>query len=159
MTSPPRRLPFSAPFVLRLAYDEADFKMVRTHWTKHFVRKFPPGEPVHRLMARVLHQIRADGYVIREHYLFPLAEVTTAGEDTREEQMYCALHQLDSVMFRFEAPALRQYHVRRLLDDTKERQIGCVDGVVTLLFNPALRNYLLNVAQLDEALPAPRPAS
>ncbi|MBC8082659.1 MAG: hypothetical protein H7Z21_05550, partial [Hymenobacter sp.] len=54
MTSPPRRLPFSPPFVLRLAYDEADFKMVRAHWTKNFVRKVPPGEPVHRLMARVL---------------------------------------------------------------------------------------------------------
>ncbi len=159
MTYPPRRLPFSAPFVLRLAYDEADFKMVRTHWNRNFVRKFPPGEPVHRLMARVLHQIRADGYVIREHYLFPLEEVTTPGADTPEEQVYCALLQLDAVMFRFEAPALRQYHVRRLLDDTKERQIGCVEGVVTLLFNPALRNYLLNVAQLDEALPAPRPAS
>lgn len=159
MPSLPRRLPFSSPFVLRLAYDEADFRMVRTHWTKHFVRKFPPGEPVHRLMARVLHQIRTDGYVIREHYLFPLEEVTTPGADTREEQLYCALHQLDAVMFRFEAPALRQYHVRRLLDDTKERQIGCVDGLVTLLFNPALHNYLLNVAQLDEVLPAPRPAS
>lgn len=159
MNSPPRRLPFSSPFVLRLAYDEADFKMVRTHWTKNFVRKFPPGEPVHRLMARVLHQIRTDGYVVREHYLFPLAEVTTPGEHTREEQMYCALHQLDSVMFRFEMPTLRQYHVRRLLDDTKERQTGCVDGLVTLLFNPALRNYLLNVAQLDEVLPAPRPTA
>ena len=159
MTSPPRRLPFTPPFVLRLAYDEADFKMVRTHWNKNLVRKFPPGEPVHRLMARVLHQIRTDGYVIREHYLFPLEEVTTLGADTREEQMHCALHQLDAVLFRFEAPALRQYHVRRLLDDTKDRQTGCVDGLVTLLFNPALRNYLLNVAQLDEALPAPRPAS
>ncbi|OGX86789.1 hypothetical protein BEN47_12455 [Hymenobacter lapidarius] len=144
---------------MRLAYDEADFKLVRTHWNRNFVRKFPPGEPVHRLMVRVLHQIRADGYVIREYYLFPLEEVTTLGADTREEQMYCALHQLDAVMFRFEAPALRQYHVRRLLDDTKDRQTGCVDGVVTLLFNPALRNYLLNVAQLDEVLPAPRSAS
>ena len=159
MTFPPRRLPFTPPFVLRLAYDEADFKMVRTHWNRHFVRKFPPGEPVHRLMARVLHQIRTDGYVIREHYVFPLEEVTTLGEDTREEQMYCALHQLDSVMFSFEAPALRQYHMRRLLDDTKERQTECIDGLVTLLFNPALRNYLLNVAQLDEVLPASRPAS
>ncbi len=159
MTSPPRRLPFSPPFVLRPAYDQADFKMVRTHWNKNFVRKFPPGEPVHRLMARVLHQIRTDGYVIRDHYLFPLEEVTTPGENTPEEQIYCALHQMDAVMFRFEAPALRQYHVRRLLDDTKERQIGCVDGVVTLLFNPALRDYLLNVAQLDEMLPATRAAS
>ncbi len=159
MSSSPRRLPFSPPFVLRLAFDEADFKMVRTHWNRNFVRKFPPGEPVHLLMARVLHQIRTDGYVIREQYVFPLEEVTTLGEDTREEQMYCALHQLDAVKFRFEAPALRQYHVRRLLADSNDRQSACIDGVVTLLFNPALRNYLLNVVQFDEVLPAPRPAS
>lgn len=73
--------------------------------------------------------------------------------------MYCALHQLEAVMFRFETPALRQYYVRRLLHDTKDRQTECVDGVVTLFFNPALRNYLLNVVQFDEVLPAPRPAS
>ena len=155
----PRRLRFSTPFVSRLAYEQADFKMVRTHWNKNFVRKFPPGEPVHLLMARVLHQIRTDGYVIRDHYVFPLEEVTTPGENTPEEQIYCALHQLDAVMFRFEMAARKHYHVRRLLDDTKERRIGCVDGVVTLLFNPALRNYLLNVAQLDEMLPTSRPLS
>ena len=159
MTSPPRRLPFSPPFVLRPAYDDADFKMVRTHWSKNFVRKFPPGEPVHVLMARVLHQIRTDGYVVRGHYVFPLAEVTTPGENTPDEQIYCALRQLDAVKFSFEMAARKYYHVRRLLDDTKERRIGCVDGVVTLLFNSALRDYLLNVAQLDEMLPAARPAS
>ena len=155
----PRRLPFSTPFVLRLAYEQADFKMVRTHWNKNFVRKFPPGEPVHLLMARVLHQIRADGYVIRDHYVFPLLGLTTPGENTPEDQMYCALHQLDAVKFSFEMAALKHYHVRRLLDDSKERRIGCVDGVVTLLFNPVLRNYLLNVAQLDEMLPTSRPLS
>jgi hypothetical protein len=62
-------------------------------------------------------------------------------------------------MFLFEMPALRQYHPRRLLDDRKERQIECVDGLVTLLFNPMLRDYLLNVAQLDELLPRPAPAA
>jgi hypothetical protein len=159
MPSQPPRLPDSTPFVLRLAYDQEDFKMVRKHWNKNFVRKFPAGEPVHQLMNYVLHQIRTDGYVVREYYLFPLEDVTTPGEHTREQQIYCALHQLDSVMFSFEMPALQQYHPRRLLDDTQERQIGCVDGLVTLLFNPMLRDYLLNVAQLDEVLPAPQPAS
>jgi hypothetical protein len=58
-----------------------------------------------------------------------------------------------------DAAALEHYHVHRLFDDTKERQIGCVDGQVTLLFNPGLCNYLLNVAQLDEMLPTSRPLS
>ncbi|UOR00128.1 hypothetical protein MUN81_22335 (plasmid) [Hymenobacter sp. 5317J-9] len=159
MPPPPRRLPFSTPFVLRLAYEQADFKMVRTHWNKNFVRKFPPGEPVHFLMARVLHQIRTDGYVIRDHYVFPLEEVTTPGENTPDEQIYCALHQLDAVRFSFEMAALKQYYVHRLLDDTQERRIGCVEGLVTMLFNPELHNYLLNVAQLDEMLPASGPLS
>jgi hypothetical protein len=159
MSLPFRRIPHATPFVLRLAYDLADFKMVRTHWNKNFVRKFPAGEPVHKLMNRVLHQIRTDGYVVREYYIFLLEEVTTLGEHTREEQIYCALRQLDSVTFSFEQPVLRRYHARRLLDDTKERQIGCVDGLVTLLFNPVLRDYLLNLAQLDEVLPAPRHSS
>lgn len=159
MHPPPPRLPVSTPFVLRLAYEQADFKMVRTHWNKNFVRKFSPSEPVHFLMARVLHQIRTDGYVIRDHYAFPLEEVTTPGKNTPEEQIYCALHQLDTVTFSFEMAALKRYHVRRLLDDTQEYWNGCVDGLVTLLFNPRLRNYLLNVAQLDEVLPTSRPLS
>jgi hypothetical protein len=73
--------------------------------------------------------------------------------------MHCALHQFNAVIFRVEKPALRQYHVRRLLTDSNDSQSACVNGVVTLLFNPALRSYLLNVAQLGEVLPAPRPAS
>jgi hypothetical protein len=153
MLAPPRRLPTATPFVLRLAYDLADFKLVRTHWTKNFVHKFAPDQPVHQLMARVLHQIRADGYVVREHYLFPLEEVTMLREAARTEQVHCALHQLGSVVLAFDMPTLQQYHERPLLDRTKEREVGCVDGVVTLLFNPVLRDYLLNVAQLDEVLP------
>ncbi len=149
----PRRLPPATPFVLRLAYDLADFKLVRTHWTKNFVRKFAPDQPVHQLMARVLHHIRADNYVVREHYLFPLEEVTMLREAARTEQVHCALHQLGSVVFAFKMPTLQQYHERPLLDHTKKREVGCVDGVVTLLFNPVLRDYLLNVAQLDEVLP------
>ena len=91
--------------------------------------------------------------------MFPLEEVTTPGENTPDEQIYCALHQLDAVRFSFEMVALKHYHVRRLLDDTQERRIGCVDGLVILLFNPGLRDYLLNVAQLDEILPTSRPLS
>lgn len=85
--------------------------------------------------------------------------VFTLGEDTCQEQMYCTLHQFNAVVFRVEKPTLRQYHVRRLLADSNDRQSACVNGVVTLLFNPALRNYQLNVAQPDKVLPVPHPAS
>ena len=149
-----RRLPYARPFVLQLAYDLADFKLVRTHWTKHFLRRFDPSEPVHALMARVLRQIRADGYVVREYYVFPLEEVTIdAAGATREEQAYCALHQLDSVYFPFEMPTQRMYHRRNMLDTTQERLSGYTSTSVTVLFNPQLRNYLLNVSQLDELFP------
>jgi hypothetical protein len=35
--------------VLHLAYDLADFELVRAHWTGYFVRKHPPGSPVRAL--------------------------------------------------------------------------------------------------------------
>ena len=158
----PRRLPFATPFVLHLAYDLADFKLVRAHWTKNFTRKFNPEEPVHALMARVLQQIREDGYVVREYYSFPFDEqvlTLSVAEGTVEEHLYKALDQLDRVIFRFETPALQQYLPRTLLDGTHERHFGSDGTQMTVRFNPALRNYLLNLAQLDEVFaPQPKPA-
>jgi hypothetical protein len=154
LVPPRRRLPYRKPFVLQLAYDLADFKLVRAHWAKNFLRRFSPDEPAHALMARVLHQIRVDGYVVRDYYVFPLDEVTSDSEEaTREEQAYCALNQLNSISFPFEMPTQRIYHRRHLLDGTKMRRNGYTSTCVTVLFNPQLRDYLLNVAQLDELFP------
>lgn len=162
LPAPPRRLPRATPFVLHLAYDLADFKLVRAHWTNNFTRKFKPQEPVHALMAGVLQQIREDGYVVREHYAFPFAEqdlTLSVTEGTVAEHLHKALAQLDSVVFRFETPALRQYLPRTLLDGTHEGHFGGDATQITVRFNPALRNYLLNVAQLDEVFaPQPKPA-
>jgi hypothetical protein len=159
LVPPRRRLPYAKPFVLQLAYDLADFRLVRAHWTKYFLRHFGPHEPMRALMARVLHQIRADGYVVRAYYVFPLDEVTLAEVTidgtaaTREEQAYCALQQLDAVIFPFEMPTQKMYHLRHLLDSTQPRLSGYTSTDVTVLFNPQLRDYLLNVAQLDELFP------
>ena len=154
----PRRLPQATPFVLHLAYDLADFKLVRAHWTKNFTRRFKPEEPVHALMAQVLEQIRADGYVVREYYAFPFDEqvlTLSAAEGTVKEHLYKALHQLNSIVFHFETPALQQFLPRALLDGTHERHFASDGTQLTVRFNPALRNYLLNVAQLDEVFALP----
>lgn len=155
---PTPRLPYSTPFVLQLAYDLADFKLVRAHWAKNFRRKFGPTEPVHALMARVLHQIRADGYVLRDAYVFPLDEVTTLSQEaTREQQAYCALNQLEAVSFPFEMPTERRYHRRPLLNGSAALPSHYTSTSVRVVFNPQLRNYLLNVAQLDELFPPSQP--
>ncbi|AMR29552.1 hypothetical protein A0257_22270 [Hymenobacter psoromatis] len=144
--------------MLQLAFDLADFKQVRAHWKKHFLRRFRPTDPVHALMGRVLHQIRTDGYVVRESYVFPLDEVAVASEDcTQEEQARTALYQLDSVCFFFEMPTQQIYVPRHLLDSTQPQGSHYTSTSVTVLFNPQLREYLLNVAQLDELFPPTQP--
>lgn len=151
---PPQRLPYGKPFVLQLAYDLADFEMVRAHWAKNFLRRFGPDAPVRALMARALHQIRADGYVLRTHYVFPLADVAVdSDEDTREAQVHEALAQLGDVCFRFELPTQQRCHVRHLLNGADQQVNGYTSTHVTLVFNPQLGPYLFNVAQLDELFP------
>lgn len=154
-----RQLPQGNPFVLTPAYDLTDFQLVRTHWTKNFIRKFGAGEPVHAVMERVLSQIRADGYVVREYYAFPFSEGLLPAQVgvTAEEQLYHALRQLDRITFGFEMPALGQYLPRALLDGSHERHFGNDGTHWTVRFNPTLRHYLLNVAQLAEVLPPPLP--
>ncbi len=153
------QLPDATPFVLHPAYELADFKLVRAHWTKHFLRRFGADEPVHALMARVLHQIRADGYAVRERYAFPLADVTAPPLPgaTRQEQAHRAVDQLNGVVFGFRTPTGQDFHLRHLLDGTAPRPTGGGDAAVTVSFNPHLGPYLRNVAQLDEMLPAPPP--
>ena len=159
--SPDNQPPCGTPFILGLAYDLADFRMVRAHWNKNFISRFAAGELVHELMAHVMNQIRADGYVIREYYAFPFDEEISTSSDglTASERIYQALLLLDRIAFRFEMPALKQYHQRSLLDGTHERHFGNDGTNWTIRFNPALNNYLLNVAQLDEILPPARPAN
>lgn len=150
---PRRRLPGAPPSVLQPAQELADFNAVRAHWEENFMQRFGPAEPARVLMARVLDQIRVDGHVLRESYVFPLGEVTTdSGEATRAEQAYCALNQLNAVCFAFELPAQRLYYPRHLLDSAREQVSGYTSTSVTVLFNPQLRDYLLNVARLDEPL-------
>lgn len=141
----------ATPFVLHLAYDAADFKLVRAHWTKNFTRNFSQEQPIHRLMARVLRQIREDEYSVRESYTFPLEEVTTNQGEAQITEIRRALLQLSEVLFEFEEPHEGSVHFYSLVDASKQRRTGHTSTSVTVLFNPQLHHYLLNVAWLDSS--------
>ena len=139
----------ATPFVLRLAYEKADFMQVQRHWSKNFLRKFSANEPVHALIGRVLRQIREDDYTIREYYTFPLKEVTTTTGEDQIAEIRLALIQLSDVKFHFEQFNRNRIFICRLVNTSHERPPGHDRTSVTVLINPQLHQYLLNVAALD----------
>lgn len=151
MATPPSAFLDATPFVLHLAHDTSDFELVQTHWTKNFLRKFSLEQPVHVLMARVLRQIREDSYSIREYYTFPLEEVTT-NKKTRIMQIRRAITQLSNVQLTFEMPQAGRVYFLSLVNGVEERRTGHNGTSVTILFNPQLYHYLLNIAWLDSCL-------
>lgn len=142
------------PFVLTQAYERQDFIAVRKHWRKNFTRKVGQDGTSWAIMARVLQQIRQDGYVLRERYRFPLAEVRNTTGGAGREDAGEALQLLLDITFVFEEPNHAGFQLLGLLDTTKEYAVGHDGQAVTLVMNPQLRNYLLNVARLEELLPA-----
>lgn len=151
------QLPEGEPFVLGLAHELVDFRMVRTHWTKNFLRKFAADDLVHQLMERILAQIRADGYVVREYYELPYSPDPSPADGVTKQEIYDALRRLDRIIFGFEMPLRQEYTPRALLDGTHKRHFGNDSNCWTIRFNPVLNNYLLNVAQLRYVLPLPSP--
>lgn len=126
---------------------------MRAHWNRNFTRKQSRDDTSRAIMTRVLQQIRQDGYVLRERYRFPLAEVLTPTAGAGEEEVRGALRQLLAVTFVFEEANQAGFQLLSLLDTTKEHLVGYDSQSVTLVINPQLRSYMLNVARLDELSP------
>ena len=104
--------------------------------------------------------------MLRDRYLYALDEVFagaegvgTAAEGSREAQAHGALAQLRSVSFAFELPSAQQFHYRTLPAGAHGRDSYCSAAQVGLVFNPRLRHYLFNAAQLDEVFPPVPPRS
>lgn len=154
---PNHQLPEGEPFVLGLAHELADFRLVRTHWTKNFLHQFAADDLVHQLMERILTQIRADGYVVREYYELPYSADPAPVDGATKQEIYDALRRLDRIVFGFEMPVRQEYTPRALLDGTHKRHFGNDGTCWTIRFNPVLNNYLRNVAQLLYVLPLPSP--
>lgn len=102
-----------------------------------------------RIMARVIDQIRDDEFTLRPYYQFRITDVASEGgiaKGTAYHEAKTAIRELVKVVWEFESLDKKQWYARHLLDTTKEMPIGYHDGIVTVLLNPQLEPYFVQVA-------------
>ncbi|OGX87414.1 hypothetical protein BEN47_10820 [Hymenobacter lapidarius] len=102
-----------------------------------------------RIMARVLEQIKEDDLELREFYQLRVTSLVE-GTDMTVESAYTfakqALYELARVQWEFEDVETKEWYLRPLLDGTKERRVGIKDGTITIILNPQLAPYFVNIA-------------
>jgi plasmid replication initiation protein len=102
-----------------------------------------------RIMARVIDQIRDDDFKLRPYYQFRIIDIIAEAGITREtayKEVQGALRELSAAAWEFESLDGSEWYIRHLLDTTKERAIGYKDGIITVLLNPQLEPYFVQIA-------------
>lgn len=102
-----------------------------------------------RIMAKVLEQIQADDLTLRDCYHVNVSKVAE-GTDRDASNDYkwakAALVELGEVKWSFEDLEAQHFYQRPLLDQTKPQPSEVREGVITLILNPALAPYFLQLA-------------
>lgn len=102
-----------------------------------------------RILARVMEQITEDDMQLREFYQLRVSSIV---DDTDLDVVSAysfakrALHELAQAHWEFEDADTREWYFRPLLDGTKERRVGIKDGTITIILNPQLAPYFINIA-------------
>lgn len=141
--------PVSLTLPLGLAYEPQHKELVRQHWNVTFARQGKMSVVAKRILARVLDQIRDDEYELRDFYQLHLADITESaginlGNAYRETE--AALRELAAAAWEFKSVDTAEWHLRHLLDTTQERAVGYQGGTITVLLNPQLAPYFIQIA-------------
>jgi hypothetical protein len=79
-----------------------------------------------------------------------VAEISDSAGINRENayrEVENALRELANTSWEFKDLAEEKWYIRHLLDTTKEHTVGYENGVITLLLNPQLTPYFIQIAQ------------
>lgn len=135
---------------LDLTYEPKHRDLVKQHWNVTFARQGRMSVAAKRIMARVIDQIRDDDFKLRPYYQFRIVDIITdAGitKDTAYKEVQGALRELTVATWEFESLDKSEWYIRHLLDTTiYERPVGYKNGVITILLNPALEPYFVQIA-------------
>lgn len=134
---------------LSLEYQPQHRSVVKQHWNVTFARQAKMSVTAKRILARVLDQIRDDDFLLREYYQLAITDITeSAGinRDNAYREIESALRDLAAASWEFKSIDTEQWHIRHLLDTTKETPVGYSGGTVTVLLNPQLAPYFLQLA-------------
>lgn len=134
---------------LGLTYEPKHKDIVKQHWNVTFARQGRMSVTAKRIMARVIDQIRDDDFKLRPYYQFRIADIITDSGITKEtayKEVQGALRELLAAIWEFESIDKSEWFARHLLDSTKERAVGYKDGIITVLLNPQLEPYFIQIA-------------
>ena len=142
--------PQLAPLLeLALQYEPEAQNRVKQHWHVTFSRQRKMTVYSKRIMARVMEQIKDDDLQLREFYQLRVSSLVEGTEN--ESQQYTlakkALYELAAVQWEFEDLETNEWYLRHLLDSTKKRRVGIKDGIITILLNPELAPYFIQIAE------------
>jgi plasmid replication initiation protein len=134
---------------LGLTYEPQHKDIIKQHWNVTFARQGRMSVAAKRIMARVIDQIRDDDFKLRPYYQFRIIDIITDAGITKEtayKEVQGALRELLAATWEFESLDGSEWFARHLLDSTKERAVGYKDGVITVLLNPQLEPYFVQIA-------------
>lgn len=114
-----------------------------------------------RIMALVIDQIRDNDFELKPCYQFKISELAEKSSLTTEtlyNYVEAALLELASMTWEFQKPREKdsndpkdyEWYVRNLLDTTKEERVGYKNGVATVLLNPQLAPYFIQIAHYSK---------
>lgn len=150
-----------SPLPAILTYTPEHKQVVKQHWNVTFARQKKMTPMAKRIMALVIDQIRDDDYELRPCYQFRISDLASKS-DLSEQTLYnyveAALRELSRVTWEFQNPRNKdsqnprdyEWYVRNLLDTTKDDRVGYKDGVVTVLLNPQLSPYFIQIAHYSK---------
>jgi hypothetical protein len=134
---------------LELTYEPRHKDIVRQHWNVTFARQGRMSVGAKRIMARVIDQIRDDDFKLRPYYQFRISDIITEAGITKEtayKEVQGSLRELLAAIWEFESLDKSEWFARHLLDSTKDRAVGYKDGIITVLLNPQLEPYFIQIA-------------
>jgi plasmid replication initiation protein len=144
-----RRPTATSALPLTLVYEPQHKELVKQHWNVTFARQIKMSVAAKRIMARVLDQIRDDDFQLREYYQLALGDITDSVGISRENayrEVEVALRELVATSWEFKDVENEKWQIRHLLDTTKEQPVGYQNGVITVLLNPQLAPYFIQIA-------------
>jgi hypothetical protein len=138
-----------AQLQLALQYEPTGSSQVKQHKHVTFSRQRKMSVYSKRIMARVLEQIKEGDTELREFYQMRVTSIME-GTDKDPHNAYAyakkAVYELANINWEIEDLDSKSYFVLSLLDTTKKRRVGVHDGVITIILNPEMAPYFLNIA-------------
>lgn len=133
---------------------EPEYKeIVKQNWQFTFTRQYLGSVYSKRVVALCIAQMKEDGDM-RDYYQIRAADIIRETGLERNEvyrRIKLVIHELISVCFIFENEKLDVIIPRHLIDTTRfTNSVGYTNGVLTIAFNPTLRDIIMQLAHYSE---------